>query len=58
MERAIIWSSSVVVASAIAVTFLFLTFQTTAAADKASGFFDARLTRMEQKIDQILENIK
>lgn len=54
MEKLLIWCSSVLMAVATAVAFLFLTFQTSAQADKINSYFDSRLERMEQKIDQLI----
>jgi hypothetical protein len=57
-DKFIVWGASVVVTVAMAVGFLFITFQTSAAADKQTTYFDSRLDRLEQKIDQLLEQKK
>lgn len=58
MEKILVWCGSVLVAVAAAVAFLFTTFQTSAAADRMTNYFDARLDRLEQKIDQIIRQVK
>jgi hypothetical protein len=54
-DKVIIWCGSGAVAIASAVVFLFTTFQTSAASDKTVAFINARLDRIETKIDQLLE---
>jgi hypothetical protein len=55
MERTLMWCGSVIVAVAVAISFLFITFETSASADRSAKYFDDRLSKIEAKIDQLLE---
>lgn len=58
MEKILIWCSSVLVGVATSIAFLFITFQTSASADKMANYFETRLDRLEQKIDQLIRQTK
>ena len=58
LATVITWCGSIIVAVAVAVVFLFTTFQTNAAADKATTYFDSRLDKLDAKLDLLLEQKK
>jgi hypothetical protein len=57
-DKTLMWCGSVIVAAAVAVAFLFTTFQTNAAADKTQSSFEQRLDKLDSKLDIILEQTK
>lgn len=57
-EKRLIWYMNIIIAVAGAIAFLFLTFQTSAQAEKTYNYFDSRLNRIESKIDQLIEGVK
>lgn len=54
MEKILMWCGSILVSAAVAISFLFMTFQTNAQSDKTAKYFDDRLSRIEEKIDRII----
>lgn len=52
LQTALTWCASIIVTVAMAVGFLFMTFETAADADKNNSHFDVRLDRLEQKLDK------
>lgn len=56
LETTLMWCGSIVIAVAVAVAFLFTTFQTSADANKTEQHFDTRLDKIESKIDSLIEN--
>lgn len=57
-QQVMTWFGSLAVAVALAVVFLFTTFQTSAEADRERSTVEQRLDRLETKIDRILEQTK
>lgn len=57
-QQVMTWLGSLAVAVALAVVFLFTTFQTNAEADREQSTVEQRLDRLEAKIDRILEQTK
>ena len=58
LQTAIGWCASVLVTVAMAIGFLFLTFETAADSSKMQQYFDGRLDKLENKIDKILDQTK